>query len=124
MFYKYRKMSIVNMILLMIINFVEKDSFEASVKKIQFTFSIDSIFVYEKSRKSRLESICPLGNGDYLDDNSYLNEKSYIADFSEDGIEVINNINFFERKAKKDGGKRLEKMGINQSSTSNCWRQK
>ncbi len=113
MFYKYRKMSIVNDI----INDYKvrgKDSFEASVKKIQFAFSIDSIFVYEKTQNQDWNRFVLLGDNDSSDDNSYLDERSYIADFSEDGIEVINNINFFERRAKKTV-EAFKKMGINQA---------
>lgn len=113
MFYKYRKLSIVNDI----INDYKlhgKDSFEASAKKIQFTFGIDSIFVYEKMENQDWNRYILLGDGDYLDDNSYLDEKSYLADFSEDGIEVINNINFFERKAQKTV-EAFKNMGINQA---------
>ncbi len=113
MFYKYRKMSIVNDI----INDYKlrgKDSFEASVKKIQFTFGIDSIFVYQKIENQDWNCFVLLGDGDYSSDNSYLDEKSYIAGFSEDGIEVINNINFFERKAQKTV-EAFKNMGINQA---------
>jgi len=113
MFYKYRKISVVNDI----INDYSsrgKDSFEVSAKKLQFAFCIDSIFIYEKIAENIWKRNILLGDDDDVDDSSYLNDAAYIAGFSEDGIQIIDNVNFYERKAVK-ATEALKKMEINQA---------
>lgn len=84
-----------------------------SADKIKRAFALDSIFIYHHTGEAWERKII-IGNKDIAEDNDYLNDKAYIADFTEDGIEVIDNINFFERRAKNTV-KAFINMGINQA---------
>ncbi len=112
MFYKYKKIGVVNDI----VNAYRKngkDCIMESADKIKRAFALDSIFIYHHIGEAWERKII-IGNKDIAEDNDYLNDKAYIADFTEDGIEVIDNINFFERRAKNIV-KAFINMGINQA---------
>ena len=112
MFYKYKKIGVVNDI----VNAYRKngkDCIMESADKIKRAFALDSIFIYHHTGEAWERKII-IGNKDIAEDNDYLNDKAYIADFTEDGIEVIDNINFFERRAKNTV-KAFINMGINQA---------
>ena len=112
MFYKYKKIGVVNDI----VNAYRKngkDIIIESADKIKRAFALDSIFIYHHTGEAWERKII-IGNKDIAEDNDYLNDKAYIADFTEDGIEVIDNINFFERRAKNTV-KAFINMGINQA---------
>lgn len=72
---------------------IGKDSIMESAGKIKRAFALDSIFIYHHTGGAWERNII-IGDKDIAEDNDYLNDKAYIADFTEDGIEVIDNINF------------------------------
>lgn len=112
MFYKYKKIGVINEI----INSYRAnggESLSEAARKVMLAFSLDSIFVYQRHSRYWQRRVI-IGDEDICEDNSYLNNKEYIADFTEDGIEVIDNIHFFERRAKETVDAFL-KMGINQA---------
>ena len=112
MFYKYKKIGVINEI----INSYRANggaSLSEAARKVMLAFSLDSIFVYQRHSRYWQRRVI-IGDEDICEDNSYLNNKEYIADFTEDGIEVIDNIHFFERRAKETVDAFL-KMGINQA---------
>lgn len=112
MFYKYKKIGVINNIVNAYIK-NGKDSIMESAGKIKRAFALDSIFMYHHTGESWERKII-IGDKDIVEDNDYLSDKAYIADFTEDGIEVIDNINFFERRAKNTV-KAFINMGINQA---------
>lgn len=98
-FYKYKKIGVVNDIV-NAYHDLGTDSIRESAAKIALTFCLDSIFVYEKN-STAWERFGAFGTVDAVEQDAvYLDCDNYIADFTEDGIEVIDNINFFERRAK------------------------
>lgn len=110
-FYKYKKIGVINKI----INSYRlegKKSLQEAANKVMLAFSLDSIFVYQKTGQNWKRRV--IAGKDICEDNEYLNNRAYIADFTEDGIEVIDNIHFFERRAKETVDAFL-KMGINQA---------
>lgn len=113
-FYKYRKIGVVNSITNMYYKDGTKCILEAA-QKIALTFSLDSIFIYERMDNGSWHRIVLHGEETTSKhDCKYLVQDNYIADFTEDGIEVIDNINFFERRAKT-AHKAFTDMGICQA---------
>lgn len=125
-FYKYRKISVVNDV----VNEYRKFGKEGLLRvydKVMLAFVLDSIVVYEKQPQ---ENLC--NNSNDNDENSvnwqthvvcgefrstdagYLGKDNYIPSFTEDGIMVIDNINFFERVAKT-AFKELSQAGVCQA---------
>lgn len=99
MFYKYKKIGVVNEI----VNAFRAhgpESIMETANKLALTFILDSIFVYEKTDTVWQRYTVYGSAKSAAEDCIYLDSDNYIADFTEDGIEVIDNINFFERRAK------------------------
>ena len=108
-FYKYRKLSIVN-------DFIQqyicktRDSKEC-LDMIMSAFEIDSIFLYDMYDDKRYVLA---GTVPELDENGeFLKEDNYIPDFRDDGIKTIENIILYERKAPHMF-KAYDTMGIKQ----------
>lgn len=95
-FYKYHKMEVVNTI---IREYKEADDARRKelIDIVAVAFNINTIAIYD-----RTELIKHILYGDQRmtdDDGSFFKEDNYIPNFREDGIFVIDNINFFETKA-------------------------
>ena len=108
-FYKYRKLSIVN-------DFIQqyicktRDSKEC-LDMIMSAFEIDSIFLYDMYDDKRYVLA---GTVPELEENGeFLKEDNYIPDFRDDGIKTIENIILYERKAPHMF-KAYDTMGIKQ----------
>lgn len=108
-FYKYRKLSIVN-------DFIQqyicktRDSREC-LDMIMSAFEIDSIFLYDMYDDKRYVLA---GTVPELEENGgFLKEDNYIPDFRDDGIKTIENIILYERKAPHMF-KAYDTMGIKQ----------
>ncbi len=113
-FYKYRKIGVVNNISNMYHEQGSK-SLPQIADIIAMTFALDSIFIYEKTSDGTWKRYVLYGDAaDSKMDGFYLSQDNYIADFTEDGIEVIDNINFFNQRAQT-AHKAFTDMGICQA---------
>ena len=95
-FYKYHKMEIVNTI---IREYKEADDARRKelIDIVAVAFNINTIAIYDRTELTK-----HILYGDQRmtdDDGSFFKEDNYIPNFREDGIFVIDNINFFETKA-------------------------
>lgn len=95
-FYKYRKMNIVNII---IREYKDADAARRHelLEMAALAFNIDNITIYDQSRMVKYVIY-----GDEkmaADDGSYFRKDNYLPGFREDGILPIDNVNFFETKA-------------------------
>lgn len=95
-FYKYHKMDVVNTII--------REYRDASDERrnelldiVAVAFNIDTIAIYDRSEETKY---ILFGDQRMAEDNgSFFKKDNYIPNFREDGIFVIDNINFFETKA-------------------------
>ena len=95
-FYKYHKMDVVNTI---IRGFRDADAKRRNemLDIVAVAFNIDSIVIYDRAE---MKNYILYGDERMSDDDgSFFNRDNYIPNFREDGIFVIDNINFFETKA-------------------------
>ena len=95
-FYKYHKMEIVNTI---IREYKEADDARRKelIDNVAVAFNINTIAIYDRTELTK-----HILYGDQRmtdDDGSFFKEDNYIPNFREDGIFVIDNINYFETKA-------------------------
>ena len=94
--YKYHKMDVVNTIIR------EYRDADAERRKelldiVAVAFNIDSIVIYDRAE---MKNYILYGDERMSDDDgSFFKKDNYIPNFREDGIFVIDNINFFETKA-------------------------
>ena len=108
-FYKYRKLRIVN-------DFIQQyichyKSKKECLEMVMSAFEMDSIFLYDMYAGTRyvLSGNVP----EYEENGEFLKEDNYIPDFREDGIKTVWNIILYERKAPHMY-EAFEKMGIKQ----------
>ena len=108
-FYKYRKLRIVN-------DFIQQyichyKSKKECLEMVMSAFEMDSIFLYDMYAGTRyvLSGNVP----EYEENGEFLKEDNYIPDFSDDGIKTVWNIILYERKAPHMY-EAFEKMGIKQ----------
>lgn len=108
-FYKYRKLRIVN-------DFIQQyichyKSKKECLEMVMSAFEMDSIFLYDMYAGTRyvLSGNVP----EYEENGEFLKEDNYIPDFRDDGIKTVWNINLYERKAPHMY-EAFEKMGIKQ----------
>lgn len=108
-FYKYRKLRIVN-------NFIQQyichyKSKKECLEMVMSAFEMDSIFLYDMYAGTRyvLSGNVP----EYEENGEFLKEDNYIPDFRDDGIKTVWNIILYERKAPHMY-EAFEKMGIKQ----------
>lgn len=108
-FYKYRKLSVVN-------DFIQQyickyKSHKECLDMIMLAFEIDSIFLYDMYNEKRYV-LCG-AEPEYKENGEFLREDNYIPDFRDDGIKTIENIILYERKAPHMY-QAFDKMGIKQ----------
>ena len=108
-FYKYRKLRIVN-------DFIQQyichyKSNKECLEMVMSAFEMDSIFLYDMYAGTRyvLSGNVP----EYEENGEFLKEDNYIPDFRDDGIKTVWNIILYERKAPHMY-EAFEKMGIKQ----------
>ena len=108
-FYKYRKLRIVN-------DFIQQyichyKSKKECLEMVMSAFEMDSIFLYDMYAGTRyvLSGNVP----EYEENVEFLKEDNYIPDFRDDGIKTVWNIILYERKAPHMY-EAFEKMGIKQ----------
>lgn len=108
-FYKYRKLRIVN-------DFIQQyichyKSKKECLEMVMSAFEMDSIFLYDIYAGTRyvLSGNVP----EYEENGEFLKEDNYIPDFRDDGIKTVWNIILYERKAPHMY-EAFEKMGIKQ----------
>lgn len=108
-FYKYRKLRIVN-------DFIQQyichyKSKKECLEMVMSAFEMDSIFLYDMYAGTRyvLSGNVP----EYEENGELLKEDNYIPDFRDDGIKTVWNIILYERKAPHMY-EAFEKMGIKQ----------
>lgn len=108
-FYKYRKLRIVN-------DFIQQyichyKSKKECLEMVMSAFEMDSIFLYDMYAGTRyvLSGNVP----EYEENGEFLKEDNYIPDFRDDGIKTVWNIILYERKAPYMY-EAFEKMGIKQ----------
>ena len=106
-FYKYRKLSVVN-------EFIQEyicryKPAKECLDMIMSAFEIDSIFLYDVYEGKRYV-LCGK-QPDYEENGEFLNEDNYIPDFRDDGIKTVENIILYERKAPHMYAA-FERMGI------------
>ncbi len=108
-FYKYRKLRIVN-------DFIQQyichyKSKKECLEMVMSAFEMDSIFLYDMYAGTRyvLSGNVP----EYEENGEFLKEDNYIPDFRDDGIKTVWNIILYERKALHMY-EAFEKMGIKQ----------
>ncbi len=108
-FYKYRKLRIVN-------DFIQQyichyKSKKECLEMVMSAFEMDSIFLYDMYAGTRyvLSGNVP----EYEENGEFLKEDNYIPDFRDDGIKTVWNIILYERKAPHMY-EAFEKMGIKQ----------
>lgn len=108
-FYKYRKLRIVN-------DFIQQyichyKSKKECLEMVMAAFEMDSIFLYDMYAGTRyvLSGNVP----EYEENGEFLKEDNYIPDFRDDGIKTVWNIILYERKAPHMY-EAFEKMGIKQ----------
>lgn len=108
-FYKYRKLRIVN-------DFIQQyichyKSKKECLEMVMSAFEMDSIFLYDMYVGTRyvLSGNVP----EYEENGEFLKEDNYIPDFRDDGIKTVWNIILYERKAPHMY-EAFEKMGIKQ----------
>ena len=94
-FYKYRKLRIVN-------DFIQQyichyKSKKECLEMVMSAFEMDSIFLYDMYAGTRyvLSGNVP----EYEENGEFLKEDNYIPDFRDDGIKTVWNIILYERKA-------------------------
>lgn len=95
-FYKYRKMTIVNVI---IREYRDADAARRQelLEMVALAFNIDNITIYDQSKMAKYVIY---GDEEMAeDDGSYFKKDNYLPGFREDGILSIDNVNFFETKA-------------------------
>lgn len=108
-FYKYRKLRIVN-------DFIQQyichyKSKKECLEMVMSAFEMDSIFLYDMYAGTRYVLS---GNVlEYEENGEFLKEDNYIPDFRDDGIKTVWNIILYERKAQHMY-EAFEKMGIKQ----------
>lgn len=113
LFYKYRKLSVANQV----INSYIKNgavSIEESAKIIHEAFDIDSIMLYEKCGDNPWKRIVIFGEGIPEQKCQFIDSDNYMVGFTEEGINVIDNINYIENK-NKCAFNELSEIGICQS---------
>ena len=108
-FYKYRKLRIVN-------DFIQQyichyKSKKECLEMVMSAFEMDSIFLYDMYAGTRyvLSGNVP----EYEENGEFLKEGNYIPDFRDGGIKTVWNIILYERKAPHMY-EAFEKMGIKQ----------
>lgn len=108
-FYKYRKLRIVN-------DFIQQyichyKSKKECLEMVMSAFEMDSIFLYDMYAGTRyvLSGNVP----EYEENGEFLKEDNYIPDFRDDGIKTVWNIILYERKVPHMY-EAFEKMGIKQ----------
>lgn len=108
-FYKYRKLRIVN-------DFIQQyichyKSKKECLEMVMSAFEMDSIFLYDMYAGTRyvLSGNVP----EYEENGEFLKEDNYIPDFRDDGIKTVWNLILYERKAPHMY-EAFEKMGIKQ----------
>jgi hypothetical protein len=112
-FYKYRKAAVVNEITR---RFYKKGvaCFQEIGYKIALTFCIDSIYAYEITKYGWNKTVLYGNNKNSNFDGVCFEKDEYLADFREDGVKVIDNVNSIERKAPAVF-EALNDMGIQQA---------
>jgi len=113
LFYKYRKLSVANGIINAYCKY-GASSFEESLKIIHEVFDIDSVFLYEKSGDSVFQRFVLFGEDIPDQKCEFIDSDNYMLNFTEEGINVIDNINYFETK-NKSAYNELSELGICQS---------
>ncbi len=97
-YYKYRKNLVVNDIIdTYCIN--QTEITENIAKKIALTFGLGSIYIYDINGGHYKKSVLYGENTTSEHDGEYMYHDSYFANFREDNLMVIDNVNFYERKA-------------------------
>ena len=111
--YKYRKTDMVNAI----INDYCKygvDSIAESVKKIMHAFNLSSIFAHDKQADGTWKRSVVGGENVPEEKRDYISSENYLVDFTQEGIKVIDNVSFFERRSKI-AFEELSELGICQA---------
>lgn len=94
--YKYHKMDVVNTIIREYRN-ADTERRNELLEIVAVAFNIDTIVIYDRAEMKNY--ILYGDNSMSGDDGSFFKQDNYIPNFREDGIFVIDNINFFETKA-------------------------
>ncbi len=95
-FYKYHKMDVVNTIIREFRDASDERRHEL-LDIVAVAFNIDTIAIYDRAEENKY---ILFGDQRMAGDNgSFFKKDNYIPNFREDGIFVIDNINFFETKA-------------------------
>lgn len=113
LFYKYRRLAVANEV----INAYNRDgaaSFAESSKIIHEAFDIDSILLYEKCGNNPWKRVVIFGEDISEQKCEFIDSDNYMVSFTEEGVNVIDNINYFETK-NKAAFEELSGMGICQS---------
>lgn len=97
--YKHRKLSVLNDI---IYDYSTRGSecFEEIAQKVAITYDIDSITLYEKNGDDDWSRYVIYGDNIPKQNCLFMDRDNYYAGFSADGYKPIDNITYFERKAK------------------------
>lgn len=99
-FYQYKKTSLINR-LINAYRGGNSEKFKKYLYEIFKIFKIDSVYIYKKQPDDKWSRKVMYGEAPDIYDGTYLENNAYIADFTEEGLTVIDNINFFERKHKE-----------------------
>lgn len=110
-FYKYRKTGVVTNV---IQRYAKADAEEREklFDMISKAFNIDSIFIYEGDSHQKITLFGP--ELTHENDRVFIGLDNYAVDFREDGVKVIDNINYFETKSPKLY-EAFSSMGISQA---------
>ena len=110
-FYKYRKIPVINN---MVNDYIYNKTYtkEELLEMVSLAFGIDSIVIYDGERNERVLLYGKDTISEY--DKVFIRKDNFITHFNEDGINVIDNINFFERRYPVFF-KAYSDMGINQA---------
>lgn len=112
-FYKYRRITVANKI---INDFYRKgeDRYAKAAEMIHFAFDIDSIFLYEKAQDGNWSRNVIYGEDIPPQACDFIKCDNYLADFNEENVKIINNINFIE-KNNNTAYREFTQMGICQA---------
>ena len=99
LFYKYRKLTVANEIINSY-NRYGAASFAESAKVIHEAFDIDSILLYEKCGDNPWKRFVIFGEDVPEQKCEFIDSDNYMVGFTEEGVNIIDNINYFEGKHK------------------------
>lgn len=98
-FYKHKKLKMVNKII-NLYNAKGSTSIPECAHKTILTFGLDSIFLYEQNGPDDWTRYIIYGDNIPEQECLFMERDNYIPEFNEEGVKAIDNICFFERKAR------------------------